>query len=544
MEWPSRFSLPLQITLLLAIVTFGAWLRFRSADDSLWLDELHTAWVAQAADWDSLQQRAAMGNQSPLYYCGVAAVVDLLGPSEFSVRLLSLLAGSLLPIACWGLARRLIQFDARIGRLPYELLAAWLVAVDPLAVFYAQEARPYACVQLAAVLHVWLLVELLEHSSWLKRLSWIACGGLLFYLHYTAALVIAAEVVFVVASYIATAWTSGRLNRRGLTEWAGNLFSLILLALPTLLHLREIYERRQNWALFVDRVGLAELAELPRVIPWSPAAALLAIAAAIALVPRRPKLPGEKTRAVQQDEHLSNLAWATSPSIGLLLCWFVLPIAVVAITSAADWLRLWHVRYLIGVTPAAFLLAAMLPRLLTPRAGVLLAVGLALYAAWSSNSSLDWLSRHGRSLRSEDWKSAVRFLNTQSDHHPILLRSGLIEADALRNSSDERLAEYCCFPLASLYELNRSASEIHPLTMTNSGALTEPIREVLQSPAGEKRTIWLVARGDAKRADQIVRELQQTFARHATQVGVANHHSFGRVQVRKLKLSTSSKGAR
>lgn len=526
MDWPPRFSARFQIALLVAIVALGAWLRWRSTADSLWLDELHTAWVAQAADWASLQQRAAMGNQSPLYYCGVAAIVRVLGPSELAMRLLSLVAGTLLPVACWGLARRLMVFDGQIGRLPYGLLAAWLVAVDPLAVFYSQEARPYACVQLAAALHVWLLVELLDRPTWPKRLGWIACGGLLFYLHYTAALVIGAEAVFVAGWLAVEARRTGRLDRVAARQWAGNLLGLIVLALPTLLHLREIYERRQNWTLFVDRVGLAELAELPQMIPWSSAAMLLAIAALVFAA----------TRAYCA----SNFASAGAPSIWLLLCWLIVPIAVVAITSAADWLRLWHVRYLIGVTPAAFLLAAMLPRPLPPRFDVALALGLAVYAGWTSNQSLDWLSRQGRTQRTEDWKAAVAYLNEQTDRDPILLRSGLIEADALRTSADERLVDYCRLPLASLYPLNRPASEVYPLTMTRPGALTEPVRTALQPPPDKTQTCWLVVRGDQARAAAIGRELRRTFAPHQTTVEPLAERSFGRVQVHRLRLRTAS----
>ena len=554
MGWPKQHLASLTLALLVAVVLFGAWLRFRGAGDSLWLDELHTAWTAQASG-EELIDRAAMGNQSPLYYQGVAVIGRLLGPSEFSLRLLSLVAGSLLPVAVWGLARRTVVWDGQAGCVPYvPLLAAWLAAVDPLAIFYAQESRPYACVQLLAVAHVWILVELLDKPSIRKRIAWIGCGGLLFYLHYTAALVVIAEVVFVLGWLIVAKRRTGQFDRREFSSFTLDVGCLVLLTLPALPPLLEIYERRQNWALFVPRVGLTELAELPRMIPWSVWGLVYPAVYAVALATSHPLSLRERARgrersaametstreAAAHTECAGYFASAAAPSTWLLLTWLTIPVVFVAITSSADWLRLWHVRYLIGVTPATLLLAAMLPRLAPRRFGVGIAIALALYAAWSSHQTLDWLSLHGRPQRSENWHAAVDYLNAQSDRHPILLRSGLIEADALRDASDPQLIEYCRFPLTALYRVDRPEREIHPLTMTEAGRLTPALRDAMKPDPGETESVWLVVRGDAARADLIARELQQTFATQAMTIDASEERSFGRVQVRLLKLQNNA----
>src|SRR3954464_10090950 len=83
----------------------GAALRIQPLSESLWLDELHTAWCA-VGPLDDVARRAAIGNQSPLYFWLEWFLVGILGPSEFSLRLLSIAAGSLLPIATFLLARR------------------------------------------------------------------------------------------------------------------------------------------------------------------------------------------------------------------------------------------------------------------------------------------------------------------------------------------------------------------------------------------------------------------------------------------------------
>jgi hypothetical protein len=56
-----RFLLGLVLVMLLA-----AWLRGVQMNESLWLDELHTAWTV-CDGWGEIPWRAEIGNQSPLY---------------------------------------------------------------------------------------------------------------------------------------------------------------------------------------------------------------------------------------------------------------------------------------------------------------------------------------------------------------------------------------------------------------------------------------------------------------------------------------------
>ena len=75
------------------------------------------------------------------------------------------------------------------------LTAAWLISVDPYCIFYAQEARVYAVLQLAGLLHIGLLHRLLEHPDGKTRAAFVLGAIGLFYLHYTAALLLAAEAI-------------------------------------------------------------------------------------------------------------------------------------------------------------------------------------------------------------------------------------------------------------------------------------------------------------------------------------------------------------
>ncbi len=80
-------------------------LRAAGVFESLWLDELHTAWAAWAG-WTEVAPRAAIGNQTPLYFWLCKAQLLALGPSEWSLRLGSLTAGVALPPLLYAFTRR------------------------------------------------------------------------------------------------------------------------------------------------------------------------------------------------------------------------------------------------------------------------------------------------------------------------------------------------------------------------------------------------------------------------------------------------------
>ncbi|MEX2174831.1 MAG: glycosyltransferase family 39 protein, partial [Pirellulaceae bacterium] len=213
----SRLSLAALATLTLV----GGWMRVRQARESLWLDELHTAWCALGS-LAEVAPRATIGNQSPLFFWLQWLLVQLLGASELTLRLPSIVAGTLLPAALFFVTRRGTE-SAWCG-----LVAAALVVVDPLSIFFATEARPYALIQLLAVLHVGLFAEVLQRPTPRLRLALVAGAALLFHLHYTAILLVAGELVALVLLRL---WASKPPEYRGRAA-ALDLVLIALLCLP------------------------------------------------------------------------------------------------------------------------------------------------------------------------------------------------------------------------------------------------------------------------------------------------------------------------
>jgi mannosyltransferase len=136
---------------------------FRIDAQSLWYDEGISAHQLTRSYLEILRA-AALDTHPPLYYWTLKAWGDTIGASELELRSLS---------AVWGLAAVLLTF--LIGRRLFGTLvgslAALLLAVSPLAVYYSQEVRMYA--QVTAF-------GLLTAYAYVARRNWLyAVAGLL-----------------------------------------------------------------------------------------------------------------------------------------------------------------------------------------------------------------------------------------------------------------------------------------------------------------------------------------------------------------------------
>ena len=522
---PSAAPSRLPLAALTAIVLLGAAMRCWQARESLWLDELHTAWCA-TGPLAEVAPRATIGNQSPLFFWLSWFVVQPFGPGELTVRLPSLVAGSLLPIALYGLIRHWTR-EPWLG-----VLAAWLTVVDPVQIFYATEARPYALVQLLAVVHIGLLAELLHSppqsspplggkfrdpvAGYGLHCAFVLIAALLFHLHYTAALLFPAEIAAVVL--IATSRARGQLASQDAAlapvAWTTLLCDglvVAVLCLPATPNVLAIFERRTNWELFVPQPTLGSIVTL---LPWSWTAAIVLVGQASRLF-RRPIEPTE-----------------VCPSI-LALSWLIVPLALAWLLTATDVARLFFLRYLMVSAPAAIVLATLAVPLIPWRTAQIPAgLAVALAALWTA--VIPQFATDGRLIDRGhgDWRSAVAHFNRQPDHdrYPVLVTTQLIEADALRGSPDPALAAYCLFPVHSLYPIDADPAITIPLPRTSPGELDSQVRDLVRSRSGA----WLIVGGSAAAVDGITQAMQASLSAvraHESEWQAVQRHSFGTVHV-------------
>jgi len=181
----------------------------------------------------------------PLYYLAALGWTAAAGTSEAAARELSAVAGVLtLPVA-YLLGRDL--HSRKTG-----LLAAALLAVYPVHVYYSREARMYALMALCATASTWLLVRLArgDRQRWILP-AWLAATTATALTHYFG-------VMHVMAEFAILAWR-GRRGAASLPAW------LLLFAAPGAVFvpfaLFAQYQTKHNEVSYLGR-GLGAYADL------------------------------------------------------------------------------------------------------------------------------------------------------------------------------------------------------------------------------------------------------------------------------------------
>jgi mannosyltransferase len=106
------------------------------ARSELWFDEAYAALIAQLPVAQLLEE-LERDSSPPLYYLTLHFWMDLMGREPAALRALSVGSGLLAVYLCFFLGRRL--WDEKTG-----WLAALLLALSPLHVYYSREVRPYS----------------------------------------------------------------------------------------------------------------------------------------------------------------------------------------------------------------------------------------------------------------------------------------------------------------------------------------------------------------------------------------------------------------
>jgi 4-amino-4-deoxy-L-arabinose transferase-like glycosyltransferase len=324
-----------------ACVLLGALLRlYNLGTQGFWYDEIATAQVlrfetiGETVSW--VQQ---WGDHAPLSYLLTWALRGT-GGGEFALRLPYAVAGVLSVAALYALARALLPLRA-------ALLATLLVATAPFAIYYSQEARPYAFIILFTTLQMLASYRAATRSSpW----DWLALTVLSILNLYTSYLsIFPTAAAFTFAALAALAQSTGR--------WRGT----------TGITSRELTARRLMLALAALLTALAYL-------PWLPSLRLF--------LERRDlgfgRLRGYNanladTYAAFEGLHLGGLllvllcvglgtaiAWSVRGRIEgwLMLLWLVLPLVVFLLAGGSTIVTLPS-RYFSFLFPLALLLVAL-----------------------------------------------------------------------------------------------------------------------------------------------------------------------------------------
>jgi mannosyltransferase len=205
-----------------AIVLLAAALRFATLrTQSVWFDEAAT-WDLVRRPFGEMLSRIPDGESNPpLFYVLEWASTRVFGDGEAGLRSLSALAGLLTVPVAYAIARRAAGWVARAG-----LAAAALVAVDPLLVWFSQEARSYALATFLSAVALLLLLRAQEDRRGRVLAGWALAAALALATHYFTAFVLAPQAAWLL-------WRHPR--RRDARAAVGALAAVGLALLPLLL---------------------------------------------------------------------------------------------------------------------------------------------------------------------------------------------------------------------------------------------------------------------------------------------------------------------
>lgn len=231
---------------MVALTALAAALRFVWIDGKgTWQDEAHTILHVRAGFAGMLHGVLHHETTPPLYFVLAWLWARAFGSGEAAVRTLSALAGTLAVPAAYAAARELVSRRAGVA-------TALLVAVNPLLVWYGQEARSYSLLVLLCALSLWLFARALRAPE--RRLAravawWALVGAAALATHHLAFTLILPEA----------AWLLYR--RRGRAVWIGAAVQIAVAIAVLALAASQSAQLDVGW---VASIGLAgRLAQLP-----------------------------------------------------------------------------------------------------------------------------------------------------------------------------------------------------------------------------------------------------------------------------------------
>ncbi|HXR30871.1 MAG TPA: glycosyltransferase family 39 protein [Solirubrobacterales bacterium] len=170
-------------------------------------DEIVTASrILRGSFWHAMDAVGFSESAPPLYYALAWLWTQVTGTAEYGLRSLSALAGvATVPVV--------FLLGAELRGRRTGIVAAALVAANPMLIWYSQEARAYALLVLLTTLSLLYFVRALQRDRSRDLTIWGVVSGLALATHYFAIFPIAAEALWLL-------WRRGRGAARGLAVLA------------------------------------------------------------------------------------------------------------------------------------------------------------------------------------------------------------------------------------------------------------------------------------------------------------------------------------
>jgi len=355
----SRFTFHVSRFTLLAILLLAFFLRFYHLDaQSFWNDEGNSARIAERTP-DLILEGAAGDIHPPGYYLLLHYWRALFGQSEFTLRSLSVVAGLALVVLTYLLGRHL--FGEATG-----LMAAFLGAISPFAVYYSQEARMYALLAALSAASTYSLLRLLASDTGQKPgfsektrfLAYVLTSAAGLYTQYAFTFVLLVHNTIFSLWWLVVARRSAH-RWRWLTLWAGTQAAVVVLYLPWLpIALRSVTGRPgagRTYELGAALLDVLRILSVGITLPVGEATVALVGAGLLLLVGLWPVLPVPGVAeggSAEGPRRTDRAGWFGLASVALYL---LLPIALI---FASDLYKPAWLKFLVVVLPPFHILIA------------------------------------------------------------------------------------------------------------------------------------------------------------------------------------------
>lgn len=171
------------------VLVTGLLLRVTSLNQSLWLDEGINVMAAKNFSFFGMITKYAVADfHPPAWFAILWSWGKVFGYSEIAVRLPSVLFGVLTIYITYLIGKKLVSQN--LG-----LMAALLLSVNPLHIYYSQEARMYAGAAFAVAINVYLLTKIIKGEK-LSLVPLILSDIFILMFDYIAYFIFPAQLIF------------------------------------------------------------------------------------------------------------------------------------------------------------------------------------------------------------------------------------------------------------------------------------------------------------------------------------------------------------
>lgn len=463
-------------TLPLGLILAAAALRFyRLAGQSLWADEGSSVALA-GRTFAQIARHTAFDIHPPLYYWLLKIWVTMFGSSEIGLRSLSAGLGVGLMWLIWALGARL--FNRRVG-----LIAAFLAAVSPLQVYYAQEARMYMLLAVLGALTALAAAQLIDSprpgaARFWPALLYVVTVTAGLYTHYAYPVILAAVNLAALLAFVQTAakrgkwqmadckWQNLKLNTQHskLFLWLGLQIIPVLLYAPWL---PTAWRQLTTWPSEKQAAALPEiLATISNTVlfglAWPYSTGLLGLGLLAVLI------AAALFWGYTQVKSTKNTALFTA---GLLLAWLLFPIGLTAFIFSPAFLKF----LLVAAPPLALLIAILVDQLAgaaRPPARLALAGGLLLAFTGASALALYHYYDTPRFAR-DNYRGLVQFIKAVSGPNDAII----LNAEGQQDVFNYYFSRPPAVPVP-VYPLPRQRPLDEAATLAQLEAITAPVNKV------------------------------------------------------------------